>query len=1450
MSCQDSSFGPTITGCRSGFDFTLYFQYVILSALPSLVFIFAALARIFQLWQRKPVLGGRRLQTLKLITNLLFFAARPAILGTGLTYSGSLRWSFSLSVGLSIFCALLFIVLSFLEHEKSIRPSTILVTYMAFTILCDAVCIRTYWLMQVPVGLFSSLVTSTALKLVIMSLESIEKRKYIPVGMRPQNPEMTSGIAAIITFFWLNPLLWIGAQRDLRSCDLYNLDSELGTDDAAAKFARVWKDTAQRHIKARSIRSLLWMLKWKILGTIPPRITLLILTVCSPLALKNLLNYLQEHERYSSALGYGFILAFALIYLGIAVSTGLYWYNHFRVITIVRACLVSAISSKAGTIDNASAKDPQATLTLMSSDVERVVEGLRTAHELWANVLQVAVATYLLSREVGVACVIPVLVAIMASTVSTWVSNLANGRQIDWMALLQSRIGVSSNTLLAIKSVKMRGLESTLRGIIVRLRRAELHEANRFRFMGVFTVFFGYAPELLSPVLTFLVVLVRTGSLDATTAFTTLSLIQILAQPLNLSLQNLPFFASTFGCLERIDEYLESTDWIDPRARSENEKHSVPIRDHSTQEKLPRESFDHSSYVSSKAIAFEGASFAYDGQPETLRDIVASVAFGDLVCIIGPVACGKTTFCKAILGEIAPKLGSCYISSPHGKRSVSYCSQEPFIRNRTVKENVIMYSDFDASWYETVSQACGLTRESSGLSEGDMTIAGSDGARLSGGQKQRIAVARALYARNSIMICDDVLSGLDGTSAWNLFQGVFGADGLAKKLGITVVFATHTVRFLPYADHVIVLRPGGTISESGTYDSLRSSSAYVQALATYDTTEVELAKSVDPLTPSSDGKLHEGGDSQQTSSTRLQGEWSTYAYYFNTMKSYTLIILIIFAILVAGFYVVPSYWLKVWTSGSIGSVGEYSYWGVYTCFLCTALFSLPIFEYVSLIQAATQAGVALHDRILQSALNSSWSHFSRIDVGSITNRFSQDLQLIDGELPLGLQNLILSILLALGQAILIAVAAPYVAISFPFIIVILAVVQRFYLRTSRQLRIMDLEAKSPLYTHFTEVIKGCSTIRAFGWTLESNKELLELLESSQKPFYLLNMAQRWLTFVLDVIVAIITALIVAIAVTLRSSSGSVGVALTQVMSTSLILRTIILTWTRVEQSLGAVSRIQDFAKNTPSEHLESENHEPSQRWPKSGEIVFQNLSAIYTSRPHQPAIKQIRGTISDGLKVGICGGSGSGKSSLLLAILHILEFQTGSIEIDGVDIRSVPRGRLRRALNTISQEPLLLTGTIRLNLDPEGQCPDSQLLAALAKVDLLAFVEREGGLDAAMKPESYSSGQRQLFSLASAILRRSKIVLIDEATSNTDAQTDQLMRSVIATEFADCTVVTVAHRLDAIADCDQVIVMGHGCVLEWDSPASLLARDSEFRKLWMKQARAPTRSGTGLNSIE
>lgn len=444
------------------------------------------------------------------------------------------------------------------------------------------------------------------------------------------------------------------------------------------------------------------------------------------------------------------------------------------------------------------------------------------------------------------------------------------------------------------------------------------------------------------------------------------------------------------------------------------------------------------------------------------------------------------------------------------------------------------------------------------------------------------------------------------------------------------------------------------------------------------------------------------------------------------------------------------------------------------------------------------------------------------------------MTVLDAELPYSLIDLMSSISSSVMAAILMCISAGYFAATMPPVILSVWVLQKYYLRTSRQIRLLDLEAKSPLYSHFIESLSGLVTIRAFGWAQAFQKLNLTLLDVSQKPYYLLLCIQRWLALILDLLVAALAVILMTLVVKLRSdiSPGYVGLALLNVMGFNELLAQIIKNWTQLETSFGAIARLKTFSATTANENLPGESSSVPDSWPSRGQIEFKNVSASYTPGGDL-VVKNLSMSIAAGEKVGICGRSGSGKSSLITTLFRMLELTPESkITIDGIDITTLPRQLVRERLNAIPQEPFFIRGTIRSNADPYHRHSDTAIIQAIQKVHLWALVQAKGGLDAELNAEFFSHGQRQLFCLTRAVLRRGKVVVLDEVTSSVDSRSDELMQRVIRDEFKDATILVVAHRLDTILDFGRIALLGGGELKELDTPTNLLGRDSLFKELY------------------
>jgi len=586
----------------------------------------------------------------------------------------------------------------------------------------------------------------------------------------------------------------------------------------------------------------------------------------------------------------------------------------------------------------------------------------------------------------------------------------------------------------------------------------------------------------------------------------------------------------------------------------------------------------------------------------------------------------------------------------------------------------------------------------------------------------------------------------------------------------------------------------------------------------------------------------------------------------------------------AAFLGLMPFWLRLWAES--GGQNMFFYTSIYFLLTLGVFVSTTTSIANIFLVIAPTSGRTLHARLLHTVMRAPQSYFSTTDTGTTLNRFSADSQTMDRRLPQSLMQTSLSLFRLFSQCVLLGVVQPLVTATLPFTFIAVYVIQKFYLMTSRQLRFLDLETRAAVNASFLETLEGVATIRAFGWQRSFVNDNVKKLDLSVRPSYLMMCIQRWLNVVLDLTVLGLAMLVISLAVGLKGTTtgGQIGIALNVILQANMLLLRLVEAWTAMETSLGAVSRLRSFQKDVQPEDKPDEVHQPPQAWPARGSIDFDHLSAAYN--PGTLALNGVTASIEPGKRVGVCGRTGSGKSSLLLSLLRLIEIESGGIKIDDLDLTTLPRNSIRSRLITIPQDPMLvMTDTVRQNLDiADSAASDEDIIRVLERVRLWTVFQsrasstemagreaREleaamggGGassssstpkplpladdvdakppvdgtttLDAVMKSLPLSHGQQQLFSLARAILMRptrGKVVLLDEATANVDGETNEHMQQLIREEFKEHTIITVAHRLETIMDSDILLVLEAGKLVEVGSPSELTAREGgKFRALY------------------
>ncbi|XP_044137452.1 ATP-binding cassette sub-family C member 9 isoform X4 [Bufo gargarizans] len=889
------------------------------------------------------------------------------------------------------------------------------------------------------------------------------------------------------------------------------------------------------------------------------------------------------------------------------------------------------------------------------------------------------------------------------------------------------------------------------------------------------------------------------------------------------------------------------------------------------------------------AIKVYNGYFSWGTGLATLSNINIQIPTGQLTMVVGQVGCGKSSLLLAILGEMQSLEGRvCWNKLPpesdwgtdelfsKNRYSVAYAGQKPWLLNATVEENITFGSPFIKQRYKAVTEACCLQPDIDLLPFGDQTEIGERGINLSGGQRQRICVARALYQNTSIVFLDDPFSALDIHLSDHLMQ-----EGILKFLQEdkrTVVLVTHKLQYLTNADWIIAMKDGfvlreGTLKDIQNNDNelyehwktlMNRHDQELEKVIHMQDTEADQAtlerKTLRRAMYSREAKAHqieEEGDEEEeeedeedemSTALRLRTKmpWKT-CWRYLTSGGYFLLFLMVFSKLLKHSVIVAiDYWLVRWTAPSQNvsrdsynmtagkNADDRTYYVMGFCILSASGIALCLITSLTVEWLGHTAAKNLHDNLLKKIILAPIRFFDTTPLGLILNRFSADTNIIDQHIPPTLESLTRSTLLCLSAIGVISYANPMFLIALLPLGVAFYFIQKYFRVASKDLQELDDNTQLPLLCHFSETAEGLTTIRAFRHESRFKQRMLELTDTNNLAYLFLSAANRWLEVRTDylgaciVLMAAVTSITSGLTFGLTSgiNSGIVGLGLTYALTVSNYLNWVVRNLADLEVQVGAVKKVNSFL-NIESEPYEGtmDLQQVPDDWPKNGEIKISDLCVRYESNL-KPVLKHVKAYIKPGQKVGICGRTGSGKSSLSLAFFRMVDIFDGKIIIDGIDISKIPLHTLRSRLSIILQDPVLFSGSIRLNLDPECKCTDDRLWEALDIAQLKNLVKSlPGGLDAMVTEggENFSVGQRQLFCLARAFVRKSSILIMDEATASIDMATENILQKVVMTAFADRTVVTIAHRVSSILEADLVLVFSEGILLESDSARTLLS---------------------------
>ncbi|XP_032413049.1 ATP-binding cassette sub-family C member 4 [Xiphophorus hellerii] len=1258
-----------------------------------------------------------------------------------------------------------------------------------------------------------------------------------------KNPAATANILSKIFFWWLNPMFSIGYKRRLEEEDMYEVLHEDRSEVLGQELQRYWDQEVQKaakEMRTPGLTKVIIQCYWKSYGVLGI-FTLLeeAIRVIQPVFLGEVIQYFENYnpddrEALNKVLGYAAGLSACTFVL--AVTHHLYFFYVLRVGMKIRVAMCHMIYRKALCLSS-SAMGKTTTgqiVNLLSNDVNKFDEVTIFLHFLWVGPLQAAAVVGLLWDEIGPSCLGGIGVLLFLMPTQTMFGRLFSKFRSKTAVLTDSRIRTMNEVVSGMRIIKMYAWEKPFSALVSEVRRKEISKIMKSSYLRGLNMASFFCASKIIVFITFTIYVLLGNPISASRVFVTVSLYTAVRLTVTL------FFPSA------IEKLFESR---------------VSIR--RIQEFLLLDEITKTSIALSKedrkdvGVELNDLTCYWDKNLDapTLQSISLSLDSNQLLAVIGPVGAGKSSLLSSILGELPAEKGVLRV-----KGQLTYAAQQPWVFPGTIRSNILFGKDLEPRKYERVIKACALKRDMELLPDGDQTLIGDRGATLSGGQKARVNLARAVYQDADIYLLDDPLSAVDAEVGRHLFEECI--CGLLKNKPCILV--THQLQYLKAADQILVLKEGHMVAK-GTYTELqRSGLDFTSLLAKEE--EEEQPQSPQDISPRSRTMSEMSTLSQHSSinsikdgdhlpteavqavpeESRAQGTIGM-KMYLKYLRAGANIVVLLFAVLVNLLaqvsYVMQDWWLAYWageqdklssTNSSMAANGTNAttldlgfYLGVYGG-LTAATILFGFMRNILLFSVLVKAAQNLHNSMFNAILRAPVRFFDINPIGRVLNRFSKDIGQVDAMLPWTFADFIQVFLQILGVIAVAASVIPWILIPVVPLLGLFLFLRRYFLQTSRDVKRLESTTRSPVFSHLSSSLQGLWTIRAFGAedrfqnTFDTHQNL------HSEAFFLFLTTSRWFAVRLDGMCAVFVTITTFGCLLLRDQldAGSVGLALSYAVTLMGMFQWGVRQSAEVENMMTSVERVMEYTELESEAPWETMKRPPP-GWPSKGLVTFDGVSFSY-SDDGPKVLHGLQAMFRPQEKVGIIGRTGAGKSSLVSALFRLAEPQ-GKIYIDGVVTSDLGLHDLRQKMSIIPQDPVLFTGSMRKNLDPFNQHSDEELWNALREVQLKSVVEELPGKLETVLAESgsnFSVGQRQLVCLARAILRRNRILIIDEATANVDPRTDELIQRTIRDKFRECTVLTIAHRLNTIIDSDRILVLDAGQIHAYDEPHVLL-QDTE-----------------------
>uniref|UniRef100_A0A1J3HWA7 ABC-type xenobiotic transporter n=6 Tax=Noccaea caerulescens TaxID=107243 RepID=A0A1J3HWA7_NOCCA len=1241
----------------------------------------------------------------------------------------------------------------------------------------------------------------------------------------------TAGFFSILTFSWMNPLLLAGFKKPLSPKDIPSVVPEDEAEFAYSKFAKAWDTLAEgsskkeRNLVFRAI-AIVYFKENVLIGVCALFRTLAVVSL--PLMLYVFVDYTNSDQR---DLRHGFFNLACLVMLKLVESMSMrHWYFAARRSGMrIRSALMVAAYRKQLKLSSLGRKRHSSgeIVNYIAIDAYRMGEFLWWFHSGWSATLQLLLSTTVLFGVVGAGAFPGLILLLFCGLLNVPFAKRLQNCQTQFMIAQDKRLRSTSEILNSMKVIKLQSWEDEFKKQIESCRDDEFKWLAKAQLTKAFGTFlYWMSPTIVSSVIFLACALLESAPLNASTIFTVLATLRVMSEPVRLIPEAISAIIQVNVSFDRINNFLLDDELkIDEIERSGLEK-------------------------SETAVDIQAGNFIWDPDTKipTLQNINLEMKHGQKLAVCGPVGAGKSSVLHAVLGEMPKVSGTVKVFG-----SIAYVSQSSWIQSGTIRDNILYGKPMDTTRYNAAIKACALDKDIDGFGHGDLTEIGQRGLNLSGGQKQRIQLARAVYADADVYLLDDPFSAVDAHTAGFLFHKCV-EDSLREK---TVILVTHQVEFLSEVDQILVMEEG-RITQLGKYEELLMMGTAFKLLVNAHNDAVTVL----PLASNESlGDLKKGGRDRETGNIEVlkkieeyigtadipgaqltQEEEKETGYvglkpfldYFHVSRGWFLLwstVLVQVGFVV--FQAASTYWLAF--AIGIPKLTTTMLIGVYSI-ISTLSAGFVYARAVTTVYLGIKASKAFFSGFTNAVFKAPMLFFDSTPVGRILTRASSDLNVLDFDIPSAFILVVVPAVELTAALIIMSYVTWQVIIIALLALAATKVVQDYYLASARELIRINGTTKAPVMNYAAETSLGVVTIRAFGTVERFFKNYVILVDSDAVLFFLSNAAMEWVIMRIEILqnVTLFTCALLLILIPKGYiAPGLVGLSLSYALTLTQTQVFLTRWYCTLSNSIISVERIKQYMSIPEEPPAVVDDRRPPSSWPANGTIYLQDLKIRY--RPNAPLVlKGISCTFREGTRVGVVGRTGSGKSTLISALFRLVEPASGCILIDGIDISKIGLKDLRMKLSIIPQEPTLFRGCIRTNLDPLGVYSDDEIWKALEKCQLKATISNlPNKLDSSVSDEgeNWSVGQRQLFCLGRVLLKRNKILVLDEATASIDSATDAVIQRIIREEFAECTVITVAHRVPTVIDSDMVMVLSFGDLVEYNEPWKLMETDSYFSKL-------------------